>query len=185
MSASFALTAAEMAAAFGGVLAGGPADRELPTVSIDTRTIVPGANVVLLEQDPVMDGFATLGDWVLDGAGAPAPHDAEAIAHQLEVDLAISVATASGGERRRAAIVRALALKPDVLLLDEPTNHLDLGAIEWLEEWLKRFKGSFIAIRTVGLVTTGESMASREIRTWQFDVPERISGPYDGSHETS
>ena len=33
-----------------------------------------------------------------------------------------------------------------MLLLDEPTNHLDLGAIEWLEEWLKRFKGAFIAI---------------------------------------
>jgi ATP-binding cassette subfamily F protein uup len=110
------------------------------------RTIVPGANVVLLEQDPVMKGFATLSDWVLDGAGAPAPHDAEAIAHQLEIDLATPVATASGGERRRAAITRALSQQPDVLLLDEPTNHLDLGAIEWLEEWLKRFKGAFIAI---------------------------------------
>ena len=55
-------------------------------------------------------------------------------------------ATASGGERRRAAITRALAQKPDVLLLDEPTNHLDLGAIEWLEDWLKRFTGAFIVI---------------------------------------
>jgi ATP-binding cassette subfamily F protein uup len=54
--------------------------------------------------------------------------------------------TASGGERRRAAITRALAQNPDVLLLDEPTNHLDLAAIEWLEEWLKRFKGAFIVI---------------------------------------
>ena len=53
-----------------------------------------------------------------------------AIAHQLGIDLARPVATASGGERRRAAIVRALAQEPDVLLLDEPTNHLDLGAIE-------------------------------------------------------
>ena len=56
------------------------------------------------------------------------------------------VATASGGERRRAAITRALAQKPDVLFLDEPTNHLDLAAIEWLEDWLKRFTGAFIAI---------------------------------------
>jgi ATP-binding cassette subfamily F protein uup len=110
------------------------------------RTIVPGTHVVLLEQDPRMDGFATLQDWVLHGPDAPEPHEAAAIADQLGIDLSRSVATASGGERRRAAITRALGAKPDVLLLDEPTNHLDLGAIEWLEDWLKRFTGAFIAI---------------------------------------
>src|SRR6478609_6277587 len=110
------------------------------------RTIVPGTNVVLLEQDPKMDGFATLEEWVLHGKEAPQAHEAAAIAGQLGIDLSRSTATASGGERRRAAITRALAQKPDVLLLDEPTNHLDLGAIEWLEEWLKRFTGAFIVI---------------------------------------
>ena len=110
------------------------------------RTIVPGTNVVLLEQDPRMDGFETLHDWVVHGADAPEPHDAAAIADQLGIDLSRPTLTASGGERRRAAIARALGSKPDLLLLDEPTNHLDLGAIEWLEDWLKRFKGAFIVI---------------------------------------
>jgi len=110
------------------------------------RTIVPGTNVVLLEQDPKMDGFERLADWVAHGADAPEPHEAAAIADQLGIDLSRPTATASGGERRRAAIARALGSSADVLLLDEPTNHLDLGAIEWLEDWLKRFKGAFIAI---------------------------------------
>jgi ABC transport system ATP-binding/permease protein len=110
------------------------------------RTIVPGKHVVLLEQDPAMTGFETLHDWTLHGSDAPEPHQAAAIADQLGIDLSRPVATASGGERRRAAITRALAQNPDVLLLDEPTNHLDLGAIEWLEDWLKRFKGAFIVI---------------------------------------
>src|SRR3954470_23971751 len=110
------------------------------------RTIVPGTQVVLLEQDPKMDSHETLQDWVLHGKDAPQPHEAAAIAGQLGIDLARPTSTASGGERRRAAITRALAQKPDVLLLDEPTNHLDLHAIEWLEDWLKRFAGAFIVI---------------------------------------
>jgi ATP-binding cassette subfamily F protein uup len=111
-----------------------------------TRKFVPGTKVVLLEQDPDMRGHSTLEDWVLSGEGAPTAHEAAAIAHQIGIDLPRDIATASGGERRRAAIVRALAQDPDVLLLDEPTNHLDLGAIDWLEDWLKRFKGAFIVI---------------------------------------
>src|SRR6185369_13348786 len=110
------------------------------------RTIVPGTNVVLLEQDPRMEGFATLEEWVLHGSEAPQAHDAAAIAGQLGIDLSRPTATASGGERRMAAISRALGQKPDVLLLDEPTNHLDLAGIEWLESWLNRFTGAFIAI---------------------------------------
>ena len=111
------------------------------------RTIVPGTHVVLLEQDP-HDGRVRNARRM--GAGAAATRRrrmrSAAIADQLGIDLARPTATASGGERRRAAIARALAQNPDVLLLDEPTNHLDLGAIEWLEEWLKRFTGAFIVI---------------------------------------
>ena len=110
------------------------------------RTIVPGTRVILLEQEPRMAGCTTLMDYVLSGDDAPAQHEAEAIADQLGIDLSREAATASGGERRRAAIARALAQDPDVLLLDEPTNHLDLGAIEWLEDWLTRYKGAFVVI---------------------------------------
>ncbi|WP_445193864.1 ABC-F family ATP-binding cassette domain-containing protein [Sphingomonas sp. Tas61C01] len=110
------------------------------------RTIVPGTRVVLLEQEPDLRGVATLDDYVMGGDDAPLRHEAEAIADQLGIDLSRDAASASGGERRRAAIVRALAQDPDVLLLDEPTNHLDIAAIEWLEDWLKRFRGAFVVI---------------------------------------
>ena len=110
------------------------------------RTIVPGTRVVLLEQEPSLTAFAKLEDYVLSGDDAPLRHEAEAIAGQLGIDLSREAASASGGERRRAAIVRALAMNPDVLLLDEPTNHLDIAAIDWLEDWLGRFKGAFVAI---------------------------------------
>jgi ATP-binding cassette subfamily F protein uup len=110
------------------------------------RTIVPGTRVVILEQEPDLRGVATLRDYVMGGDDAPIDYEALAIADQLGIDLDREAGSASGGERRRAAIVRALAQDPDVLLLDEPTNHLDIAAIEWLEDWLKRFRGAFVVI---------------------------------------
>ncbi|TRW17491.1 ABC-F family ATP-binding cassette domain-containing protein [Glacieibacterium frigidum] len=106
----------------------------------------PGAKIVLLEQDPSVAGFATLRDFAMAEPDAPEFYEVDAIADQLGLDLDRDAATASGGERRRAAICRALAQAPDLLLLDEPTNHLDITAIEWLETHLQRFKGAFIAI---------------------------------------
>ncbi len=110
------------------------------------RRIKPGARLVFLEQDPDLSAYATLMDFALSGDDAPEAYEVESIAGQLGIAMDRPADTASGGERRRAAIARALAQDPDILLLDEPTNHLDLGAIDWLEDWLNRYKGAFITI---------------------------------------
>ena len=102
-----------------------------------TRFQQPSARLAFLPQEPDMSGFATALDYVLASLGEhDGAHAARAMMTELGLDPAADPASLSGGEARRAALVRTLSPEPEILLLDEPTNHLDLIAIEWLENHL-------------------------------------------------
>ncbi len=111
-----------------------------------TRVVSPGVTVAYMEQDPDLSGFATLGDY----AAAHLPED-EAYrvmmaAEGLRFNPDTPVASASGGERRRAALAKLMAEAPELILLDEPTNHLDIQAILWLEAELQSTRAAFVMI---------------------------------------
>ncbi len=111
------------------------------------RVAVPqGVTVGYLEQDPNFSGFATLGDWAAHGLAPGEDYRLVAAAEGLGFRPDAPVATASGGERRRAALARLMAQAPELMLLDEPTNHLDIAAIEWLEATLSATRAAFVLI---------------------------------------
>jgi ABC transport system ATP-binding/permease protein len=112
-----------------------------------TRFVQPSARLAYLPQEPDMTGFATALDYVLAGSSEfDDPYAARAMMGELGVDPAADPARLSGGEARRAALVRTLSPEPDILLLDEPTNHLDLIAIEWLEARLAASRSALALI---------------------------------------
>jgi ATP-binding cassette subfamily F protein uup len=111
-----------------------------------TRAVPSGTHVAAMEQDPDMGGCATLGDYALSGLADHEAHLVEAAAEGLGFDPAIPVETASGGEKRRAALAKIVAEAPDLMLLDEPTNHLDIAAVLWLERHLQAMRAAFIVV---------------------------------------
>ncbi|MGJ8586936.1 MAG: ABC-F family ATP-binding cassette domain-containing protein [Yoonia sp.] len=110
------------------------------------RTAAPGVRVGYMEQDPTMAGFATLGDYAASGLDIDEAYKVDMVAEGLKFDPAGDVNTASGGERRRAALAKLMAEAPELMLLDEPTNHLDIEAIAWLEDELKSTRAGFVLI---------------------------------------
>jgi ATP-binding cassette subfamily F protein uup len=106
----------------------------------------PGVSVGYMEQEPDLSGFATLGDFAAHGLDESEMYKVERAGAGLKFDPARAVETASGGERRRAALARLMAGGPDLMLLDEPTNHLDIEAIAWLESELKATRKGYILI---------------------------------------
>ncbi len=105
-----------------------------------------GTSVGYMEQDPDLSGFETLGEFAVSGLAPGEEYRVEMAAEGLKFDPNRPVATASGGERRRAALARLMASEPDLMLLDEPTNHLDIEAIAWLEDQLQNTRTAYVLI---------------------------------------
>lgn len=110
------------------------------------RFLKPRQSVGYMEQDPDLAGYASLREYATADLDVGDYYRVDMVAEGLKLDLDRSPATASGGERRRAALAKIVAEDPDLMLLDEPTNHLDVQAIAWLEDHLRTTRKAFILI---------------------------------------
>ncbi len=145
-----------------------------------TRVIPPGVHVGYMEQDPDLSGFVTLGDYASSALPDGEEYRVDVVAEGLKFNPSTPVATASGGERRRAALAKLLAEAPELMLLDEPTNHLDIQAIEWLENELKDTRTAFVLISHDRAFLRALTRATLWID--RGDVRRRESG-FDGFEE--
>ena len=110
------------------------------------RTVAPGVTVGYMEQDPDMQAFATLGDYAMSRIPEGEGYRVEVAAEGLGFKPDTPVISASGGEKRRAALAKLVAEAPELMLIDEPTNHLDIAAIEWLEAFLNETRAAYVLI---------------------------------------
>jgi len=109
--------------------------------------------------------------------------DAHNIEHKLEIAADAlrlppwdaSVATLSGGERRRVALCRLLLSAPDMLLLDEPTNHLDAESVGWMERFLHEFPGTVVAI-------THDRYFLDNVAGWILELDRGYGIPFEGNY---
>ena len=87
------------------------------------------------------------------------------------------VTTLSGGERRRVALCRLLLRSPDLLLLDEPTNHLDAESVAWLEQFLKEYKGTVVAV-------THDRYFLDNVAEWILELDRGSGIPWKGNYSS-
>ena len=111
-----------------------------------TFVVPPGVSVGYMEQDPDLSQWETLGDYAASQLDPSEHYKVAMVAEGQKFQPDMPVSTASGGERRRAALAKLMAEEPDLMLLDEPTNHLDIQAIEWLEGELSSTRTAFVLI---------------------------------------
>lgn len=115
------------------------------------RFILPGLTVGYLAQQVDFNPSDTVRRFVLSGLRDKSEseyrhHLADMIMAPLDLEPQAMMNSLSGGQLRRAALARTLIEEPDLLLLDEPTNHLDIAAIEWLEGYLRGYRGALVCV---------------------------------------
>jgi ATP-binding cassette subfamily F protein uup len=115
------------------------------------RWVLEGIKIGYLQQDVKFKPGQTVYDFIFetfpkDTEEWMIDYKIEKVVAPLDLDMQDKMDVLSGGQLRRAALARALVEEPDFLLLDEPTNHLDLSIIEWLEDYLKSYRGSILCV---------------------------------------
>ena len=114
------------------------------------RWIAQGVTIGYMKQEVVPKEGQTVFDFIFEEVEGDEreslAYKVDIVADALELNTGDRLDRLSGGQLRRAALARALVESPDILLLDEPTNHLDLDAIEWLEDYLKSWRGTVLCI---------------------------------------
>ena len=120
----------------------------------DSGEYIKGNNVVInyLAQNPYFNDDMSIYDYVINANKqyvdiSTLEGDAKNMLNRLGFDdITINVNTLSGGQKKRVALVAALLSRSEILILDEPTNHIDNDMSEWLELWLKNYKGALIMV---------------------------------------
>jgi ATP-binding cassette subfamily F protein uup len=115
------------------------------------RWQLEGITIGYLQQEITPKAGQSVRDFVQEHVKVSEEHEMldyriDAVIHPLDLEPDALMANLSGGQLRRAALARALVEDPDILMLDEPTNHLDLDIIEWLEVYLKNFRGAVVCV---------------------------------------